>query len=107
MHVATCPAAAKRQPTITERAAPLPLWLITWIGGACTILILNFDSMVWDQVPVAFADLTPAGGLNLEYAKAIAMLISALTPLLIGLVTASWAGLAKVILAWRRTRDRR
>lgn len=107
MHVATCPAAAKRQPTTIQKDPPLRLWLVSWVAGACTILILNFDSVMWCRVPVAFADLTPAGGLNLEYAKAIAMLISALTPLLIGLVTASWAGLAKVILAWRRTRDRR
>lgn len=88
-------AATRRQPTATERDAPLPLWLVTWIGGACVVLILTFDSMVWDRVPVTFAQLAGPG--TIELLKAAAALVAALTPLIVGTLT----GVAKIVAAWK------
>ena len=110
MHAATCPAAMPRH--LTARATPvakdppLPLWLTAWIGGACVVLILNFDSMVWDRVPITLAMVSPpGGGVDAELVKALAALVAALTPLAVGLVSATFAGVAKVILAWRGKAD--
>lgn len=80
---------------------PMPLWLTAWIGATMLVLILNFDSIMWNRVPVTFAALGPAPVLDMEQVKAVVMLVSALTPLVIGLVTATFSGVAKVMLARR------